>query len=177
MFGKAGVQYEERSRNQRATKNEGKQETRRDSRQKLKPLKPQCSSFRPRRLCVGRLDWIRTNDPTMSRWCSNQLSYEPLEARIIETLIAQHKPPARADFADGQHSAELQDMLYRYRRVRCARSFIVHTVNHAPSRSYRSHIRSISRQLTRTVQGFRIDAGLSVRCHGKIDRRRNQWVE
>lgn len=25
----------------------------------------------------GRHDWIRTNDPTMSRWCSNQLSYVP----------------------------------------------------------------------------------------------------
>ena len=25
----------------------------------------------------GRRDWTRTNDPTMSRWCSNQLSYAP----------------------------------------------------------------------------------------------------
>jgi hypothetical protein len=67
MSGKAEGEYAERSRNPRAMKNEATgaamNETRHDSGQKLKPLKPQWDSFRLRRLCVGRLDWIRTNDP------------------------------------------------------------------------------------------------------------------
>src|ERR1700721_2512409 len=40
---------------------------------------------------VGSIGFEPTT-PTMSRWGFNQLSYEPLEARIIETPDAPHKP-------------------------------------------------------------------------------------
>ncbi|CAI8692507.1 hypothetical protein EMIT0111MI5_190003 [Burkholderia sp. IT-111MI5] len=40
---------------------------------------------------VGSIGFEPTT-PTMSRWCSNQLSYEPKKPRIIETVFAEHKP-------------------------------------------------------------------------------------
>ncbi|CAG9201826.1 hypothetical protein BVI434_1720010 [Burkholderia vietnamiensis] len=40
---------------------------------------------------VGSIGFEPTT-PTMSRWCSNQLSYEPKKPRIIERVFRQHKP-------------------------------------------------------------------------------------
>ena len=49
---------------------------------------------------VGSIGFEPTT-PTMSRWCSNQLSYEPKKPRIIERVLGQHKP-LRENFLKGR---------------------------------------------------------------------------
>ncbi len=68
---------------------------------------------------VGSIGFEPTT-PTMSRWCSNQLSYEPKKPRIIERVFEEHKP-LRENFLNRMCSSLTIDVAWRCRppRVRC----------------------------------------------------------
>ncbi len=39
---------------------------------------------------IGASEWTRTIDPTMSRWCSNQLSYRRIMVRLMDSNQRPH---------------------------------------------------------------------------------------
>ena len=65
---------------------------------------------------VGSIGFEPTT-PTMSRWCSNQLSYEPKKPRIIERVLGEHKP-LRENFFNRRVRRLTIDVAARWRERR-----------------------------------------------------------
>ncbi len=68
---------------------------------------------------VGSIGFEPTT-PTMSRWCSNQLSYEPKKPRIIERVFEEHKP-FRENFLNRRVRGQTIDGAWRCRARRLHR--------------------------------------------------------